>query len=269
MIDAVLRAVPSAPPRAPRPSTADRCTQPDQAVQEFPRVRGKDQRRAPHRVRQGWCPPHPPGRHGARRAVRPRREAPATSRCPPVSSPPRSGTAALNQVFTIDDQPTAPQALALPKAIQRDPIKDTFEHVDLIIVRGARRSPSTSRCTLIGEAARDTLVVHEHDTLSVIAEAHAPARPPRGLDRGPRGRLARSPPADVTLPEGTELAADPEFVLAVVTPAPTAEQLEGDTGRGRGRRGRDRRGRGRRGSRLAEVVRVGNAITGKCRRHFP
>ena len=34
---------------------------------------------------------------------------------------------------------------------------------------------------------------------------------------------------DVTLPEGTELAVDPDFVLAMVTAAQTAEQLEGDS----------------------------------------
>ena len=35
---------------------------------------------------------------------------------------------------------------------------------------------------------------------------------------------------DVTLPTGTELAVEPDFVLAVITQAQTAEQLEGDTG---------------------------------------
>ena len=35
--------------------------------------------------------------------------------------------------------------LALPKQVQRDPIKHTIEHVDLLLAAGARRSPSTSR----------------------------------------------------------------------------------------------------------------------------
>jgi large subunit ribosomal protein L25 len=34
---------------------------------------------------------------------------------------------------------------------------------------------------------------------------------------------------DVTLPEGTELAVDADFVLAMITAAQTAEQLEGDS----------------------------------------
>jgi large subunit ribosomal protein L25 len=35
---------------------------------------------------------------------------------------------------------------------------------------------------------------------------------------------------DVNLPSGTELAVEPDFVLAVISQAQTAEQLEGDTG---------------------------------------
>jgi large subunit ribosomal protein L25 len=40
----------------------------------------------------------------------------------------------MTQVFNVEiNDGTA--ALALPKAIQRDPIKDTFDHVDLLVVR--------------------------------------------------------------------------------------------------------------------------------------
>ena len=40
----------------------------------------------------------------------------------------------MTQVFDIAVS-DGTSALALPKAIQRDPVKDTFEHVDLLIVR--------------------------------------------------------------------------------------------------------------------------------------
>jgi large subunit ribosomal protein L25 len=36
--------------------------------------------------------------------------------------------------------------------------------------------------------------------------------------------------ADVVLPEGTELAVDPELVVAIMSSAPTAEQLAAETG---------------------------------------
>jgi large subunit ribosomal protein L25 len=45
-----------------------------------------------------------------------------------------------------------------------------------------------------------------------------------GLEAG-----AQVTAADVTLPRGTELAVEPDFVLAVVSQAQTAEQMEGET----------------------------------------
>jgi large subunit ribosomal protein L25 len=62
----------------------------------------------------------------------------------------------------------------------------------------------------------------------VVAEAmHLPSSfevSIEGLEAG-----AQITAADVTLPEGSELAVDPDFVLAVISQAQTAEQLEGDS----------------------------------------
>ena len=135
----------------------------------------------------------------------------------------------LNQVFTIDVAGASGTTLALAKAIQRDPIKDTFEHVDLIIVRRGEKVQVDVPVTLTGEAARNTLVVSESTTLAVVAEAmHLPSGfevSIEGLEAG-----AQVTAGDVTLPEGTELAVEPDFVLAIVSQAQTAEELEGDTG---------------------------------------
>ena len=80
----------------------------------------------------------------------------------------------INQVFNIAIS-DGTQTLALPKAIQRDPLKDTFEHVDLLIVRRGERVTVDVPVQLVGEAARGTLVVHEQDRLSVTADAmHLP-----------------------------------------------------------------------------------------------
>ncbi|MEH1130617.1 50S ribosomal protein L25/general stress protein Ctc [Micromonospora sp. CPCC 206061] len=133
----------------------------------------------------------------------------------------------LNQIFAIDIAGAA-TTLALAKAIQRDPIKDTFEHVDLLIVKRGEQVTVEVPVHLIGEAARGTLVVTENSTLTVNAEAlHLPEyleASIEGLEGG-----SRVTAADVTLPSGTELAADPEMVIAMVTVAPSAEQLEGET----------------------------------------
>jgi large subunit ribosomal protein L25 len=134
----------------------------------------------------------------------------------------------LNQVFTIDIAGNAAATLALPKAIQRDPIKDTYEHIDLIIVKRGEKVQVDVPVTLVGEAARNTLVVSESTTLAVVAEAmHLPSSLEvsiEGLEAG-----AQITAGDVDLPKGTELAVDPDFVLALVSQAQTAEQMEGDT----------------------------------------
>jgi large subunit ribosomal protein L25 len=132
----------------------------------------------------------------------------------------------LNQVFTIDINGASGTTLALPKAIQRDPIKDTYEHVDLIIVKRGEKVQVDVPVTLTGEAARNTLVVHESNTLAVVADAlHLPSGFEVSLDGLEAG--AQVTAGDVPLPQGVELAVEPEFVLAVVSQAQTAEQMEG------------------------------------------
>lgn len=128
----------------------------------------------------------------------------------------------MTQVFSIAIDGS--QTLALPKAIQRDPLKDTFEHVDLLIVRRGETVTVDVPVHLVGEAARGTLVITEHDRLSIMAEAlHLPDRVEvsiHGLNVGDRVTAA-----DVKLPEGSELASDPATVIAVISAAPSAEQL--------------------------------------------
>ena len=132
----------------------------------------------------------------------------------------------MNQLFNIEigDGSTA---LALPKAIQRDPIRDTFDHVDLLIVRRGEKVTVEVPVQLNGEAARGTLVVTEHGTLSILADA---TQLPDRLEASIEGLEAGSQvtAADVTLPSGVELAVAPETVVVYVTSSPTEEQLAAD-----------------------------------------
>ncbi|MGW1057095.1 50S ribosomal protein L25/general stress protein Ctc [Micromonospora rubida] len=129
-----------------------------------------------------------------------------------------------NQLFAIEVS-DGTQVLALPKAIQRDPIRDSFEHVDLLLVRRGEKVTVEVSVQLTGEAAKNTLIVHDHDTLSVTADA---TKVPDHLEASIEGLEAGTQvtAADVELPAGVELAADPESTVASVTAAPTAEQLE-------------------------------------------
>jgi large subunit ribosomal protein L25 len=150
-----------------------------------------------------------------------------------IALPAREFAAAIrhggaNQLFAIEIS-DGTQALALPKAIQRDPIKDTFEHIDLLLVRRGEKVTVDVPVQLTGEPARNTLVVHEHDTLTVSADA---TRLPDHLEASIEGLEAGShvTAADVKLPSGVELSADAELIIAVVSAAPTAEQMEAEAG---------------------------------------
>lgn len=129
----------------------------------------------------------------------------------------------VNQIFNIE-LVDGTQTLALTKAIQRDPIRDTYEHVDLVIVRRGERVTVEVPVQLVGEAAREGLVVIEHGRLAITAEAlHLPDHVEASIQGLTVGSHVTA--GSVTLPEGVDLAADPGLILAVVTQAPTEEQL--------------------------------------------
>lgn len=117
--------------------------------------------------------------------------------------------------------------LALPKQVQRDPLKGFIEHVDLVIVRRGEKVQVEVAVHLEGEAVSDALVVTEHASVLVEAEAtHIPESITvsiEGLEIG-----AQIHASDLTLPTGSTLAIEPDTLIVNVTAQPTAEQVEGE-----------------------------------------
>ena len=112
--------------------------------------------------------------------------------------------------------------LALPKQVQRDPIKHTIEHVDLVIVRRGEKVTVDVPVHVEGEAAPETLVVVEHAAVAIEAEAtHIPQSiviSVEGLDAGTQVLAS-----DLRLPDGSALAMDREALIVNITAAQTAE----------------------------------------------
>ena len=119
--------------------------------------------------------------------------------------------------------------LALPKHVQRDPLKGFIEHVDLLLVRRGEKVVVEIPVTVVGEAAPDTMVSLEQTTISIEAEA---TRLPEGVEVSVEGLEEGSQihAGDVKLPRGSTLAADEDLLIVNVTATPTADDLEGDTG---------------------------------------
>jgi large subunit ribosomal protein L25 len=117
--------------------------------------------------------------------------------------------------------------LALPKAIQRHPIRGVFEHVDLLLVRRGEKVTVEVPIVLVGEATRDGPVDQQLTTLSVEAEA---TRIPERFEVSIEGLQVGDhvDAGDITLPAGTTLVTEPGHVVAAILASPTAEQLEAE-----------------------------------------
>ena len=117
------------------------------------------------------------------------------------------------------------EQLALPKQIQRDPIKGFLEHLDLIIVRKGEKVTVDIPVHLVGDPNPDALIVTETSLVSVEAEAtHIPEYIEvsiEGLNVGDQ-ILAK----DLTVPSGSTVLLDEEHLIVNVTHAPTAEEVE-------------------------------------------
>ena len=115
--------------------------------------------------------------------------------------------------------------LALPKQVQRDPIKGFLEHLDLIVVRKGEKVTVDVPIHVVGDAAPDTLVVTEASSISLEAEAtHIPDSIEVSIEGAAVGTLVFA--KDLALPSGSSLQVDEETLIVNVTNAPTAEEVE-------------------------------------------
>jgi large subunit ribosomal protein L25 len=133
-----------------------------------------------------------------------------------------------NVLIRLEGLPGGSQ-LALPKAVQRDAIRGSVEHVDLIMVRRGEKVTVDIPVTVTGEVAPDGLLDQQLIQISVEAEA---TNIPPGIEVDIEGmEIGASVHAgDLKLRSGVTLAVDPEILVLHVIAAPTAEQIEAELG---------------------------------------
>ena len=121
--------------------------------------------------------------------------------------------------------------IALPKAVQRDPVKGFLEHVDLILVRRGEKVTVDVQIRVTGDVAPDGMV--EQQLVQVPVEAEA-TNIPQAIDVDIEGMEigAAIHASDLKLPRGVSLEVDPEtLILHVVNQVTAAEpEAEEDTG---------------------------------------
>jgi large subunit ribosomal protein L25 len=129
-----------------------------------------------------------------------------------------------NQVLDLDI--SGKSQLALVKDVQKDPVRQIIEHLDLIVVRKGEKVTVDVPVHVEGESAAGTTAAQDANTLSLEAEAtHIPERivvDIEGLEAGTQV-LAK----DLALPQGSTLISDPDTLVINVTAE--AEQDLGET----------------------------------------
>ena len=135
-----------------------------------------------------------------------------------------------NAVLELDVNGT--NQLTLVKDVQKDPVHQIIEHMDLIVVRRGEKVLVDVPIIVVGEPAPDTIVNLDNATIAVETEAtHIPESIEvnvEGLEDG-----THITAADLTLPAGTSLTAEPDLlILAISVPsaalAAEAEIAEAD-----------------------------------------
>ncbi|MFJ8719236.1 50S ribosomal protein L25/general stress protein Ctc [Streptomyces violaceus] len=118
--------------------------------------------------------------------------------------------------------------LAIPKAVQRDPLKGFLEHVDLQLVKRGEQVNVDIYVHTEGELAPGgNLLEHVLNALPVEAEAtHIPESVTVSIEGLTAGDsiLAK----DITLPKGTTLAVEEDTVVLQVLAAQAEEAAEGE-----------------------------------------
>jgi large subunit ribosomal protein L25 len=125
--------------------------------------------------------------------------------------------------LTVDGK----EQLALPKQVQRHPIKGFLEHLDLILVVKGEKVTVEIPVHVEGEPQPDALVVTEHPTITVEAEAtHIPEYIVVNVEGAEVGSQILV--KDLDVPSGSTILADEDTLVVNVTHAPTAEEVEAE-----------------------------------------
>ncbi|KKC04564.1 50S ribosomal protein L25/general stress protein Ctc [Mycobacterium nebraskense] len=130
--------------------------------------------------------------------------------------------AGTNAVLTLDID--GKEQLALTKALDIHPIRRSIQHADLLVVRRGEKVVVEVRVVIEGEAAPDTFVTQDANTIEIETDAMSiPEQLTVSVEDLEPGTQITA--GQITLPKGVNLISDPELLVVNVVNAPTAEDL--------------------------------------------
>ena len=118
--------------------------------------------------------------------------------------------------------------LALPKAVQRDPVKGFLEHVDLILVRRGEKVTVEVPIRVTGEIAPGDGMLNQQ-LVQIPVEADA-TNIPQGIEVSVAGMEIGDAvhASDLRLPPGVTLQVEPDTMVLHVIAQQVAEEPEGE-----------------------------------------
>ncbi|MFJ5694351.1 50S ribosomal protein L25/general stress protein Ctc [Arthrobacter sp. NPDC093125] len=119
--------------------------------------------------------------------------------------------------------------LALVKDVQRDPIKQIIEHIDLLTVRQGEKVTVDVPVHVVGELAPGNAYNQELTVISLEAEAtHLPTAVEVDIEGRSAGQHIHA--SDLVLPKGSVLLADADALVVNISEAAAAAAEEGEEG---------------------------------------
>jgi large subunit ribosomal protein L25 len=121
--------------------------------------------------------------------------------------------------------------LVLVKDVQRDPVRQIIEHLDLVVIRKGEKVTVDISIHVDGESYSGTLVQMEHQTVSVEAPA---TNIPESISVSVEGLEEGSQifAGSLEMPEGATLLSDPEMMILSITVPSKVEETTAETGDG-------------------------------------
>jgi large subunit ribosomal protein L25 len=132
-----------------------------------------------------------------------------------------------NQVLELDIE--GKSQLALVKDVQKDPVRQIIEHLDLIVVRKGEKVTIDVSVRVEGEPAAGAAAIQDSTSVSVEAEAtHIPEFFTVSVEGAEAGTSIYA--KDIELPAGSTLIGDPEQLIVNVSIPEEADLGDSETG---------------------------------------
>jgi len=121
-----------------------------------------------------------------------------------------------NQILELDIQGTI--QLALVKDVQKDPVRQIIEHIDLVVIRKGEKVQVEVNIHIVGEPAAGLSVAQDANTLTLeVLAISIPESVTVDVEGAEAGTHILA--SQITLPEGATLISDPDqLVIAISEP---------------------------------------------------